>query len=146
MTVEAGEELEQSEKDVLKRLGGSKALGWLLDLYQPRRQLPARVPAGRGVRRRRAGRRSARRRGHARCGRRRSRAPTSRWSKNTGQPAGNPDLFLYTIMRKESGFNPHDVSYADARGLLQMIPPTSTQVAAIGRRTVLSRPCSTTRT
>ena len=33
-------------------------------------------------------------------------------------------------MRKESGFNPHDVSYADARGLLQMIPPTSAQVAA----------------
>ena len=33
-------------------------------------------------------------------------------------------------MRKESGFDPHDVSYADARGLLQMIPPTSTQVAA----------------
>jgi soluble lytic murein transglycosylase len=33
-------------------------------------------------------------------------------------------------MRKESGFNPHDVSYADARGLLQMIPPTSSEVAA----------------
>jgi soluble lytic murein transglycosylase len=33
-------------------------------------------------------------------------------------------------MRKESGFNPHDVSYADARGLLQMIPPTSARVAA----------------
>ena len=47
-----------------------------------------------------------------------------------GPPAGNPDLLLYTIMRKESGFNPHDVSYADARGLLQMIPPTSARVAA----------------
>jgi soluble lytic murein transglycosylase len=32
-------------------------------------------------------------------------------------------------MRKESGFDPHDVSYADARGLLQMIPPTSARVA-----------------
>ena len=47
-----------------------------------------------------------------------------------GPPAGNPDLLLFTIMRKESGFNPHDVSYADARGLLQMIPPTSARVAA----------------
>ena len=48
-----------------------------------------------------------------------------------GPPAGTPDLYLYTIMRKESGFDPHDVSYADARGLLQMIPPTSAKVAAI---------------
>ena len=47
-----------------------------------------------------------------------------------GAAANNPELFLYAIMRKESGFDPHDVSYADARGLLQMIPPTSTQVAA----------------
>jgi soluble lytic murein transglycosylase len=44
-------------------------------------------------------------------------------------PAGNPELFLYAIMRKESGFSPSDVSYADARGLLQMIPPTSARVA-----------------
>ena len=47
-----------------------------------------------------------------------------------GPPAGNPELYLYAIMRKESGFDPHDVSYADARGLLQMIPPTSARVAA----------------
>lgn len=46
-----------------------------------------------------------------------------------GRRAGNPDLFLYAIMRKESGFSPWDVSYADARGLLQMIPPTSARVA-----------------
>jgi soluble lytic murein transglycosylase len=47
-----------------------------------------------------------------------------------GPAAGNPDLFLYAIMRKESAFSPQDVSYADARGLLQMIPPTSAKVAA----------------
>lgn len=45
-------------------------------------------------------------------------------------PAGTPDLFLYSIMRKESGFSPVEVSTADARGLLQMIPPTSAKVAA----------------
>jgi soluble lytic murein transglycosylase len=46
-----------------------------------------------------------------------------------GPSAGNPDLLLYAIMRKESGFSPWDVSSADARGLLQMIPPTSARVA-----------------
>jgi soluble lytic murein transglycosylase len=41
----------------------------------------------------------------------------------------SPPYYLYAIMRKESGFDPHIVSYADARGLLQMIPPTSRRVA-----------------
>jgi soluble lytic murein transglycosylase len=41
----------------------------------------------------------------------------------------NPDGYLYSIMRKESGFEPHDISYADAQGLLQMIPPTTRRVA-----------------
>src|SRR5262249_22291635 len=46
-----------------------------------------------------------------------------------GPTGKNPDYYLFAIMRKESGFNPHDVSYADAIGLLQMIPPTSRRVA-----------------
>jgi soluble lytic murein transglycosylase len=41
----------------------------------------------------------------------------------------DPPYYLYSIMRKESGFNPHDLSYADAQGLLQMIPPTTARVA-----------------
>jgi soluble lytic murein transglycosylase len=41
----------------------------------------------------------------------------------------NPENYLYSIMRQESGFDPHVVSYADARGLLQMIPPTTLHVA-----------------
>lgn len=40
----------------------------------------------------------------------------------------NPPGYLYSIMRKESGFNPHDISYADAQGLLQMIPATTKRV------------------
>jgi soluble lytic murein transglycosylase len=44
--------------------------------------------------------------------------------------SGFPDFYLYTIMRKESGFNPHTHSYADAQGLLQMIPPTTEKVVA----------------
>jgi soluble lytic murein transglycosylase len=42
---------------------------------------------------------------------------------------GSPEYYLQSIMRKESGFDPHIVSYADARGLLQMIPPTTRRVA-----------------
>jgi soluble lytic murein transglycosylase len=49
-----------------------------------------------------------------------------RWRKLGGAPAH----YLYSIMRKESGFNPHIVSYADAIGLLQMIPPTTRRVVA----------------
>ncbi|HEY5943976.1 MAG TPA: transglycosylase SLT domain-containing protein [Kofleriaceae bacterium] len=41
----------------------------------------------------------------------------------------NPEGYLHSIMRKESGFDPHDLSYADAQGLLQMIPPTTMRVA-----------------
>jgi soluble lytic murein transglycosylase len=41
-----------------------------------------------------------------------------------------PELYLYSIMRKESGFDPHVHSYADAMGLLQMIPATTKRVAA----------------
>ncbi len=41
----------------------------------------------------------------------------------------NPDGYLHSIMRKESGFDPHILSYADAQGLLQMIPATTIRVA-----------------
>ena len=44
---------------------------------------------------------------------------------------GNPPNYLYSIMRKESGFDPHDISYADAQGLLQMIPATTIRVASV---------------
>lgn len=46
------------------------------------------------------------------------------------RPAGgSPPYYLYAIMRKESGYDPGVVSYADAQGLLQMIPATTTRVA-----------------
>jgi soluble lytic murein transglycosylase len=47
-----------------------------------------------------------------------------------GPSGGDPTDYLYAIMRQESGFNPDEVSYADAIGLLQMIPPTSERVGA----------------
>ena len=42
---------------------------------------------------------------------------------------GSPPYYLYAIMRKESGYDPGVVSYADAQGLLQMIPATTIRVA-----------------
>jgi len=39
-----------------------------------------------------------------------------------------PRYYLTSIMRKESGFDPHTRSYAEALGLLQMIPPTTRRV------------------
>jgi soluble lytic murein transglycosylase len=133
LNVEAGEELERSEKDLLKRFGGQKAVGWLLSLYRR---------AGNFGRSYRLG--EAYSGGALAADPRADGGTRALWEaafprayeplvEKYGQAAGNPELFLYSIMRKESGYNPHDVSYADARGLLQMIPPTSKQVAAEAR-------------
>jgi soluble lytic murein transglycosylase len=130
MTTEAGEEIEANEKEILKRLGGDKALPWLIDLYKR---------AGNYRRVYRLG--ESRNAGALDADPLRDEGTRAMWEaayprayqplvEKYGAAAADPELFLYAIMRKESGFNPHDVSYADARGLLQMIPPTSTQVAA----------------
>ncbi|HVV48922.1 MAG TPA: transglycosylase SLT domain-containing protein, partial [Polyangia bacterium] len=129
MDVEAGAELERDEKGVLARAGGEKAAGWLLETY---RRAGDYHRAYRFVESHDAGALAAD--PHADGGVRvfweaafpRAYAPLV---ERYGPPAGNPELYLYAIMRKESGFDPHDVSYADARGLLQMIPPTSAHVA-----------------
>jgi soluble lytic murein transglycosylase len=128
MDVEAGWELERNEATVLKRLGESRGLALLLDRYRRASDFHR---AYRLAESHQANALAAEPQGTAR--------PIweaaypraySALVERFGPPAGNPDLFLYTIMRKESGFNPLDVSYADARGLLQMIPPTSAKVAA----------------
>jgi soluble lytic murein transglycosylase len=130
MDVEAGGEIERDEKGVLQRAGGEKAAAWLLGVYRRAGDyhrayhfveshdtgaLGADPHADDGVR---VFWEAAFPRAYA--------SLVDRY----GPAAGNPELYLYAIMRKESGFDPHDVSYADARGLLQMIPPTSARVAA----------------
>ncbi len=130
MDAEAGAEIERGEKEILKRAGGDKASTWLLGLYRRASdfhrayhfaeahgatELGADPHTDGGVR---AFWEAAFPRAY------------SSLVEAYAPPAGNPDLYLYAIMRKESGFDPHDVSYADARGLLQMIPPTSARVAA----------------
>jgi soluble lytic murein transglycosylase len=49
-----------------------------------------------------------------------------------GEAATRPELedFLYAIMRSESGFDPMALSWADARGLMQLTPGTGRRVAA----------------
>jgi len=130
MDAEAGAEIERGEKEILKRAGGDKAATWLLGLYRRANDfhrayhfaethgaaaLAADPHADDGVR------------AFWEAAFPRAYAPLV---DAYGPAAGNPDLYLYAIMRKESGFDPHDVSYADARGLLQMIPPTSSRIAA----------------
>lgn len=44
--------------------------------------------------------------------------------------AGLPRGYLHAIMRKESLFDPHVVSYADAIGLMQLLPATARKVGA----------------
>jgi len=127
LNVEAADELHRNEKDVLARAGGEKAVAWMLSLYRRAEDFHrayqlaeshgggalASAPDGAA----RAFWEAAYPRAYADL------------IEKYGPPAGNPDVLLYSIMRKESGFNPLDVSYADARGLLQMIPPTSARVA-----------------
>ncbi|HEX3695187.1 MAG TPA: transglycosylase SLT domain-containing protein [Polyangia bacterium] len=128
MDVESGWEAERREKDVLQHFPGGAGLSTMLDAYR------------RGHNFHRAYQ-LAEAHGSDALGALPQGSARAVWEaayprafaelvEKFGPGAGNPDLFLYAIMRKESGFAPEDVSYADARGLLQMIPPTSTRVAA----------------
>ena len=50
------------------------------------------------------------------------------WVEQYSKENDTPPTYLFSIMRKESGFNPNTHSYANAIGLLQMIPPTTRRV------------------
>jgi soluble lytic murein transglycosylase len=123
LTVEAGSELERGEAGILKRNGKARALPYLLAAY-PRlaayhrayKLAEANSDTGLGA--------------------------DARWFweadypraypdavENHGRTAGNPELFVYAIMRKESGYFPFAVSSSDAIGLLQLIPSTADSVA-----------------
>jgi soluble lytic murein transglycosylase len=128
LQVEAGLELAREESGVLSRLGRDRGLPVLLDRYP------------RFLHWRRANQ-LAEAYGPAALASAPSGAARGFWEaayprafsdlvERYGPPAGNPDLYLYAIMLKESRFLTTDVSYADARGLLQMLPATSARVAA----------------
>jgi soluble lytic murein transglycosylase len=124
----AGAELERHEEAVSKRAGREAALAVLLDRY-PRMQAYHR----------------ALQLAESRANGALASAPTGgarpyweaaypraypTWVDKYGPPAGNPDFFIWTIMRKESLFGPFETSYADARGLLQLIADVGQSSAA----------------
>lgn len=128
LDVEAGWEIQHDEKAILKRLGELGGLRVLLDRYTRYKTFHRAYELSES---RNAGALALAPEGSARLWWESAYPRAYRdLVEKLGPPAGNPELFLYAIMRKESGFSPWDTSYADARGLLQMIPPTSTQVAA----------------
>lgn len=130
LDVEAGYELRRGEKGFLKRAKNrAEALALLMERYHRagnfnRPWMLAIVHGGRRAL-------NAEPEGTARMWWRHGYPQAYRTLIESAQGLGeNPDYYLYSIMRKESGFNPHVLSFADAIGLLQMIPATTRRVAA----------------
>lgn len=134
LPVEAGHELRRVEAALIARYGASRALPVLFDRYQRGQnfQRPHLLAEGYGES-------AVRQDPHKNPAARRYWELTyplayKEYVEKYAPTGENPPRYLYTIMQKESAYNPHDVSYADAIGLLQMIPPTSQKVAPqIGR-------------
>jgi soluble lytic murein transglycosylase len=129
MVVEAGVELKRGEGELVRRYGSAKALPILFDRYTRgddfhRPHQLAESWSG-GALKADPHADSVARKWWEQVYPRAYRSFIEKYAV-TGD---NPPYYLYTIMQKESAYNPHDVSYADAIGLLQMIPPTSRRVA-----------------
>jgi soluble lytic murein transglycosylase len=125
--IEAGDELEREERAFIKRHDRAAALATLLDRYRAagnfnRPWMIAVVHGGRAL----DG--PAKKTARVWWEHAYPRAYQALIEKHQAA-GGNPPLYLYSIMRKESGFDPHILSYADAQGLLQMIPATTIRVA-----------------
>jgi soluble lytic murein transglycosylase len=129
LSVEAGVELRRGEGELLRRYGAQRALPVLFDRYAKAQdfQRTHRLGESYGASALKVDPQS-------------SEAARGWWVlvyplayhelvERFAPTGDNPPYYLYTIMQKESAYNPHDVSYADAIGLLQMIPPTSRRVA-----------------
>ena len=127
LTVDAGYELARGERAFLKRHPRGKAFAMLLDRYRRagnfnRPWMLAIVHGGSAL--------NGPAVGDARRWWEHAYPRAYRKLIEKHQHLGkNPEGYLYSIMRKESGFDPHILSYADAQGLLQMIPATTRRVA-----------------
>jgi soluble lytic murein transglycosylase len=119
---EAGFELERSEESILKR-NGKRAIPFLLATY------PRLLAFHRGYKLAEATGENAlgdSARLYWEASYARAFADST---KAYNASLGSPELFVYAIMRKESGYLPFAVSASDARGLLQLIPTTAAEVA-----------------
>jgi soluble lytic murein transglycosylase len=127
LPAEAGFELERAEESLTRRVGRERALALLLDRYP---HMLAFHRAYQLAEARGAAALSSAPEGPAR--RLWEAAYPRAFSdlvERYAPSAGSPPFFVYSIMRKETGFYPYDVSYADARGLLQLIPQVGQQMA-----------------
>ena len=127
LTVEAGVELRRGERGFLRRHDRAAAMAMLMDRYRRASNFnrPWMLAVVHG--RRRA--LDAPPEGQARVWWEHAYPLAYRALVEEWRALGDsPPYYLYAIMRKESGFDPHIVSYADAIGLLQMIPPTTRRV------------------
>ena len=125
---DAGFELERAEDEIVRRHGREAALPLLLErygrMYNFRRAYALAETRG-------ASALAAQPSGGARLVWEAAYPRAYReLAERHAQESGNPGLFLYAIMRKESGFAPNEVSTADARGLLQMIAARGQDMAA----------------
>ena len=128
LEVEAGLELVRGESALMSRLGKDRAMAVLFDRYPEAQQWRrawqlAEIHGDAAL--------ASAPRGDARVYWEASypRAFANLVDKY-GPAEGNPPWFLLSIIRKESGFLPTEVSYADARGLVQVLPETAARLAA----------------
>ncbi len=52
------------------------------------------------------------------------------WVEKYADSLNVPTMLIYAVLKKESNFDPRALSYANAYGLMQLIPGTASQVAA----------------
>ena len=129
LTAEAGLELRRAEKGFLNRHKRKRAQAYaaLMDIYREAGNYnrPWMLAATRGSRAL-----NAPPKGNARIWWEHAYPRAFETFVKKHASVGNtPPLYLWSIMRKESGFDPGVRSYANAMGLLQMIPPTAKRVA-----------------
>ncbi len=125
---EASIELARGERDFMRRRGKERALPWLLDRYA-----------------RTGGFRRAYQLADAYGDAALASAPEGSartfWTAayprafaeivdRTSPLEDNPEFMVLSIMQKESAYLPTEVSYADARGLMQMLPERGAELAA----------------
>ena len=126
LTAEAGTELRRGESGFVKRNNRAEAYATLLDRYRAagnfNRPWMLSIIVGSGALNKKPVGKAKIWWEHAYP------RAYSEWVEQYSGKNGNPATYLFSIMRKESGFNPNTHSYANAIGLLQMIPPTTRRV------------------
>jgi soluble lytic murein transglycosylase len=123
LDIEAGFELVRAEKKILQRLKKAQGLPLLLAHYARFHSYPQaqKLAESSGVKALGVHMRRYYEALYPRA--------YASWVTPQAKVNNTSELFIYALMRKESGYHPFAVSPSDARGLLQLIPPTAATVA-----------------